>query len=332
MNGILDRIDRRFSIERASARDYQAENLSKDRYLVHEPGIRGFYAEFSTVVHAMVYAWTNDLQFIIDSSRWGFRSGQGWSDYFTPLFREYKPTMESQVEFRTSDRVHPSAKGRHVHYSKILFSRPGRADIGDQVILGDHPINIHFLRMLLLPTQRVRQIVAERIESLGLPDQYVALHLRRGDKIGDQDILYPAEAYLERITGDHRGLAVFAMSDDYAAIEEVAQILAKDESKRPLFSITGTSQSGFDADRLGEGKLFLHGGTLAGSRAERNAYIDDEVIRLLAETIIAAQSQRFIGSYFSNVGKVIRDLHQQPGQVTLMQEHHLNSVQQTGDK
>ncbi len=328
MNESMERIDRRFSIERNSSLAYQEENLRRNRILVHEPGIRGFYAEFSTVAHAMVYAWTNNLQFVIDSSSWGFRCQQGWSDYFTPIFTEYEPEMDSRVEFRTSGRVHPSATGQHVHYRNILFSRPERVTIGDHVVLGDHPINIHFLRMLFVPNPRVRRLINECIEQLGVPDHYVALHLRRGDKIGDQDILYPAQAYLKRVTGKQRELAVFAMSDDYAAIKEVAEALAKDGSKRPLISITEASQTGFDADRLGEGKLFLRGDFLPDSDAERSTYTDTEVVRLLTETVIAAQSERFIGSYFSNVGKVIRDLHHLPGQVTLMQEHHLDSEQE----
>ncbi|MBT4519828.1 MAG: hypothetical protein HOC23_07465 [Halieaceae bacterium] len=323
MSTLTDDLDRRLMLEHTSAQDYQAANLQNKRYLVHEPGGRGFFAEFSTVAHAMVYAWTNNLQFVLDSSRWSFGIEQGWADYFIPIFPEYQSAMDDRVEFRTSERVHPSVEGRHIHYHNVLFSRPARVAIGDHIVLGDHPINIHFLRMLFRYNGKIRRAIEAQINALELPDHYVALHLRRGDKVGDEDILYPTQAYLDHVSEAYRNLPVFAMSDDHAAINDVREALAGDGSGRALFSLTEKNQAGFNEQRLQRGAFFLQADSSPTSDTERSTYTNNEVIRLLAETVIAAQSQCFVGTYFSNVGKVIRDLHQLPNRVTLMQPHQL---------
>ena len=80
---------------------YQEQNQLRTRYLVYHLGTHGFYAEFTTVVHAMIYAWQHNLRFALDSTGFGFRYRDGWSDYFEPIFEEYTPSLDPMVEMHS---------------------------------------------------------------------------------------------------------------------------------------------------------------------------------------------------------------------------------------
>ena len=51
---------------------------------------------------------------------------------------------------------------------------------------------------------------------------------------------------------------------------------------------------------------------------EYDAYVNDETVRLLAELAIAAESERAVSTFGSNVGKTIRYLHRRPDHCILL--------------
>jgi len=218
-------------------------------------------------------------------------------------------------------------------------SKPHFATIRKQIgSLWDagHTLDLHSLGLLHLDVfafrrilaqafcgQAARRSLARRLSTLDLgclgarrrkdlrltPRDYVAIQVRRGDKIESYDVvnaagrrvpaapegeLTPMSAYLELVR-QHAPQAntVFVMSDDYRAVEEF-QNLAPDlrVATRCQARARGHRTTGFNR-------------RLVGARLR-------DIDLLLEEVRIAAQSAFFLGPYKSNVSRFVANIHWRP--------------------
>ncbi len=285
-------------------RYYRAVNESHDRCMSYVLGNRGFFAEISTVARAMIYAWVHDLQLVLESDDFAYRAVEGWGDYFQPFCGDAAAVRpESLVErFRFDPRP------ERPRFMEMRGFNAGAIRFGVYEIRGQQHLIRHCMRMIFRLAGAARREVDRLRLQLGLPAEYVAVHIRRGDKVGDEDVFYPVEQYFDAL-GEIRRAAVFVMSDDYSAVEEVAAYLSSRRAANPILTLCRPEHTGFDVWKLRANESFAGGDRKLDSADDYRRYVWEETTRLLAETVIASQAKCFASTRLSNVGRTVWYLH-----------------------
>lgn len=292
---------------------YQQVNDGRSHGFVYSLGDRGFFAEITTVARAMIYAWKHELRMLLDSRDFSYRYRDGWNDYFEPFCPEpwdvSATTIGEWMRFtRTGDRR---------PFQRFLAFQPETLHFGTLELRGFQNIMRHFMRLLF----RLRaecQVEIDRLRRpLSLPSDYVAIHVRRGDKVGDEDVFHPACRYLDALDpiGDS---PIFVMTDDYQAVVDVREELEARGLANRVVSLCREEHTGFDVWALREGKTFAGGDQVLETETARRRYVLEETTRLLAETVISKGAQQFVSTFRSNVGKSVWFLHDEPDRCVLL--------------
>ncbi len=278
-------------------------------------GDRGFFAELTTVARAMIYCWVRGYRMLLDSKSFAYAARDGWTDYF----ESFCPTLEGvdPTTIRKNFRFGRQG-GSTPDFIQLRGFQPEQIEIAGQTIHGFQEIMSLFVRMIFRFSAPCRAAVDELIAGLDLPERYVAVHLRRGDKVGDEDVHYETDRYLDQLGPLEEADAVFVMSDDYRAVEEVRERLAQRNPELRCLSLVEPSQSGFDVWKLRRGERFMaHQG---GEELSDESYLFHETVRVLAEVSIAAGSRAFVSTWLSNVGRTVRYLHRDPERCRLLDD------------
>jgi len=284
-------------------RYYRAVNETHRDYLVYELGPRGFYAEISSVARAMIWAWQHRLQFALGSKHFAYRCRDGWSDYFQPFCRDACEVPEERVHdcFRFENRA---------GLGELRAFAPASVRFGTRAFTRPVPQIAHFMRLIFRLSYDSGRAVVRLRETLRLPEDYVALHIRRGDKVGDEDVQYPVERYFRRLheIGGLDARALFVMSDDYATVDEVRTYLESTGQTNRVVTLCQREHTGFSVNKLQRGEDFTGPGRHFENAESYRSYVRTEVDRLLAETLIATAASRLVTTRRSNVGRTIRAL------------------------
>ncbi len=326
---------------------FMEQNRQHHRFLVCHLGGRGFYAEVTMVARAVIYAWVHQLQLVLDSSDFAYSASQGWTDYFLPFCSEYSEQMESRVAMRIQPRSGAGyTPDRLASTQAVRGFRSDRLQAGCLTITGFREIFKVVTASLFRLGGPARAAVEEHIAGLHLPEAYVAAHVRRGDKLDDEDVYYPAELYLEhlgilsanpRSAGGKsaRGEQVdpdidtlFVMSDDWQAILEVEELIESRDLRIRVATLCSPESRGFDCWKARRGEAFMtHETGETGAPADWSSYVFDQMTILLAETIVASRAREFVSTRRSNVGTVIGFLHPDPRACRLLTRGHLKSLE-----
>lgn len=288
---------------------YRKRTEGASGYLVYHLGNRGFYAEISTVARAMLYCFAKGRRLLLRADDFGYRYEKGWEDYFRPIGPpcDTLPT-EGDILHCFSDR-----RGGGELFDEVRAFMPEAFTIGPVTIRGAQEILRLFMLMAFRLAPEVEGRVRRLIADLELPLRYNAVHIRRGDKVGDEDIFYPAEAYVERLEEGDATLPVFVLSDDFEAVREFETTLEARIGGAAVITLCNESHQGFDIYALRDRTLVYQKGEGDGRQGtDGQAYrenIFEETVRLLAETLVAARAQRFVGTRISNIGWMVKTLH-----------------------
>lgn len=133
--------------------------------------------------------------------------------------------------------------------------------------------------------------VSEKMHELGLPrnGSYVGLHIRRGDKNKEVPFI-PVQQYIEaidRVVPHH--LLIFLSSDDGSVLDEVKAL-----SKRQVLSLQSLSF------RRGHNQRKQNRRSMKSNR--------EPVEELLAEIEVLAVAEWFVGTFSSNMGRLVHIL------------------------
>ncbi len=299
---------------------YSRVNQSHTDCLVYGLGSRGFYAEISTVARAMLYAWCNNLQLVLSTREFVWGGESGWADYFEPFCM-----MEDDVDpGRVKHRVRYSLRRNDKLFPKIRGFQPQEFDFGQTRLTGFQQILAFFVNMIFRPVKDCQETIDDLRDSLDLPEKYDAIHIRRGDKVGDEDVFYPGATYLNHLEPWTPGRTLFVMSDSNQAVVEIRDLLKKRGCPARVVSLVEASREGFDVWKLRKGEKFMGDEEAQDSASDRN-YIIDQTYRLIAETVVAAGAERFVSTWRSNVGRFVWYLHPQPDQCTLLRQADLKA-------
>jgi hypothetical protein len=294
-------------------RYYRAVNESYPTSVSYVLGDRGFFAEVTTVARAMIYAWCEHKQLVLESADFAYRTRDGWTDYFEPFCPAAAEIPAAQIE----ERFRFTLRGDRDHFMKLRAFDPGSISFGIFRISGIQPMIRHFMRLLFRLSYDTRRGVDALRDRLALPSDYVAVHVRRGDKVGDEDVSYPVGRYFREIE-DLGEAAVFVMSDDYGAVEEVSEYLASRRLANRVLTLCRPDHRGFDVWKLRASEGFAGGCPDSNQADGYRRYVWEETTRLLAETFIAARAARFVSTLRSNVGKTVWYLHETPAACRLI--------------
>ena len=221
---------------------YRTFNGSFNKRVIFTLGYNGLFSELLTQCAAMTYAANNGYKFELDACNTGFVGKNGfeqiWQPCFpmssNPLYRRFnkqglknklKRSLQNIVLTINSDVLHPDVLSNTIindNFYQHKFTVPG-SDEPQRIV---HVLN-YFLRLILqcLKTQ-IKENIETQINQLQLPSHYIAMHIRRGDKLtirSDMTRPYKPEEYFEQLPENKRTTKdIYIFSDDFHAIEEMA--------------------------------------------------------------------------------------------------------------
>lgn len=311
---------RRTALEDKALQSYLERNQSFEKCVVYYLTKNGFFAEYHDLVMVMIWAWQKGYQFVLDSSRFLYGPDEGWCDYFEPFCRNADEINPTQVvkgfEF--------NPKGRSTFNTQILRShRPESVYIGEVKLTGYDVILDFFKRMIFRLNGRCTSEVILLLNAIELPVNYLAVQIRRGDKIGE-DIYYPVDLYLSRLGNISDQDTIFVMTDDYRTVEEVQDWLEVRGLGTRMITLCEKRERGFNICDMREGKTFTRGLKPHKETMGENSLIQ-HTDRLLAEMLITSGAGRLATTRISYLGMALRALRGKSENVSMLERDDVAS-------
>lgn len=281
-------------------REYQTYNRQfSEEYIYRLGGNTGFFSEYNNMIITMLYCIIHKKCFILQSKKANFSSGQGWSEYFLPFIDEiydsqlnrynkrkktlYKNKLQ-RIIFNLYKLVHPK---RHYTYNFFETVRKMPTDLIYDVPelnlkgnLQECCSSIH--KMIWRYNKSTQSKIDGLIADLNLPKEYLAIHVRCGDKITETN-LYDPEEYFDKASIHSKIKNVFVLTDDYRVIKELS-------SKHPdyqFYTLCQEDEVGYNLEKL-----------LSQTRKEQEL----AMLRLWASMDIMENAIIFVGTFNANPG------------------------------
>lgn len=260
----------------------------------------GFFSEFNNMILAAVYCAVHGIQFRINSSYANFKFKKGWEDFFLPFFKEERGVYNKKYNYRPYLRKpEPIREGffklvsgtkyftqdlwpliRDEEFMNNAISIP-LLQFNDSLLEACH----HFVKMTWRFNVEVEKKIDDFAESMKLPDEYVGIHIRKGDKFNETNI-EPNVTDLLNFVGTHTGIRnLYVASDDFSVIPEIRKHSEWTLYYRIPQNARGYLQSDFD---------------LASP-----AIKFQELLNFFGDIEILNRSTLFIGGISSNVGMYV---------------------------
>ncbi len=288
----------------------------------------GLGSEINNILYMIYYFNKKKKDYKIISSNWNSGYNKGWSDYFnSPLqtsssinnnWTDKKETFWNDFFENPIDKVNklPSIKFRFAKFSKQIKNR--NKSLG--LVMGRiqnlfFPLRYYTrkyptFRMIhrYCSNQRnknrkefyksihnilsdiwiIRPEILSKINSEIPTEPYICIHIRRGDKItSGEDKEYNINDYIKTLSKLNSNVkTIFLMSDDYNAYLELKKNL-------PEYNIL----TKLNEDKIGHNQKKFN--SLSQEKIKK------ETILLLTEIEIAKRSEVFIGTFASNLFRLI---------------------------
>ena len=275
---------------------------------------RGLYSELFNLCLATVFCKKTGYKLCVNSFFWNAKIKKGWNDYF-------EPTLDSSSNpFSAQDKVYTNEKpwiGKIYYKPKEFFSfyfikilnqiynifYPHHLltkDIFENMrskefiydILGNEAFKLmasSFKQMYIL-NRNTKDQLKQRIDNLGLPKDYISVHIRRGDKITSQEMQeIRIGKYVSSIL-EHKAVNtnVYIATDDVSIIDELKQQLAPHGIC--VFYNNQNQSQGFNEATF--------------NRFSRQARYE-EMLNVLLDMEVLVHAKFFIGTYTSNLSRVV---------------------------
>lgn len=286
----------------------------KKNSIVFSLTTRGFYSELFNLSLAQVYARHYGLQLKLNSWLWNFRLSKGWEDYFEPVIISANNPLSAQDNVYTKEKpwigkIYYKPKEFFTFYYRILANwlytifhpytiltkdvfEDMRSERFINDVLGKDAFTLlaeAYKKIYILNTETKRHIEKAK-KSLCLPDEYIGVHVRRGDKITSEEMkAIHNDRYLNEIL-KHSDLCknTYIATDDVSIINEFKAILEPKGIK--VYYNNLNNSKGYDLDKF--------------NKATREAR-QKEAINVLLDMDILIHSIFFIGTYTSNLSRVV---------------------------
>lgn len=256
------------------------------------------------MILAEIYAERFKLKFVVNSLYWNCRYNKGLRDYFDNEICEVNNLLSAQV---TRNKSHFDFKIKNVHtlfyninyvlnniylylHKRVLFGSDIYNELRTESYLNsiDKEEYLIRLRKCLYLKESVRNNFITIFNKLEIEKPFLGIHIRRGDKIttGEMDDI-SLDSYINEII-QSKFKTVYIASDDLSSINYIKRRMQ--EMSVNIYYNPSLSGEGFN-----EGN-FNHAG-------KRKRY--EETLILLFDIYMLSKASYFIGTYSSNLSRVI---------------------------
>ena len=266
----------------------------------------GFFSEYNNLLLFALNCYIDKISLKINSKYANFKFKQGWKDYFFPSLEEYEsPINLINTRYHTFKKVKnpiaSSFKSFLVETHKKIYNidyftqdlwtkyRNNRNDYNRKFNFPEFDFKGNLVEALNLinsfifkPNEKVIQHIENLITDIGLPEKYIAFHIRQGDKAHEYQ-LYEVEKYFDAEVSNYQLKNAFIYTDDISIIEKIKQSYPQWNFFYDKSLITG----GYDH------KMFQ-------SMPKDIKY--NLQISLIANSIILSRGVKFVGTSSSNIG------------------------------
>lgn len=273
------------------------------RLLIYNLGRRGFFSEINNMLLAKIYAEKHNLNFAVNSYYWNCRYKKGIHDYFDNEINELNNPFSAQIT-----RNKPNFKigfdlytvFHNINYIKnsiyLLFNNDAMlgADIYDEIRSEefrshiDPTIFLKELKDVLCIKSTIQKDFESTFYQLEISSPFIGIHIRRGDKI---------------TTGEMNDISLDKYIDEVLRNSPKAIYIATDDIQSVNYIKSKMKSTGIDVfyNPSLSGKGFSEGSFNHSSRKSR--YVD--TLTLLFDIFILSKASYFIGTYSSNLSRVI---------------------------
>jgi len=280
---------------------YRTLNESFKSKLVYHLGAEaGFFSEFNNMILAMLYCIKHNIQFELFSKDANFGYEKGWQDYFLPFCNESNVTLHSKLNPRQPAREIALKNKFKIFLFKICTKTEYFTfDLWNEF----HSKNFekfYFDLPLLNIKGNIQQACAklidltwrynketedeinEIISSLNIPEHYIGMHIRGGDKFIEYEKV-EVDKYIDIALQKSDLRDVFLLTDDYRIIIQ----MRKDYPTWNFFTLCDENERGYFHTE------FVNSNT---------EYKKNKIIKLFSSVDVLNKAEHFIGTFSSNPG------------------------------
>ena len=280
---------------------YKQLNESFPRKLIHHFGTgNGFYSELSSLLFSVLFCLQNKLRLELYSKDAPFCFGNGWNEYFESFCPEFK---NDYIGKRISRDYINNNRDKHICYLYKIFTkndilndiywycRSGWFEHSHFCIpeLGIDGDILQAMKVIIPIVYRFnnkyKTIIDKFIEDLKLPNEYISLHVRAGDKVTERKLITPQD-YLEKAKLHSDCHNIFVATDDYRIFEQ----LRDNNAEYTFYTSTSPEEKGYDQDKFVQSS---------------KEHIQHNLIEMFASIQVFLQSSLFVGTYSSNPGMFV---------------------------
>ena len=275
---------------------------------------RGLYSELVNLALAKVYADKYNYLLMVNSRNWNSKIDNGLSDWFIPYFEETHSILTYQEKIYNNEKpwigkiyYNPSAfwgYWRERLYNKIFkffnptallskesFQRMHSGDFLSQYSEGEllNAVSNSFKKFYKY-NALTQNSISEKKQYINIPDNYISVHIRRGDKIvtGEMEDIN-LNIYVDAIRKySYISNNIYIATDDVTVISYISKKLSDIDIK--IYYNKENKLKGFDEKTY----------NLKSDSVRR-----DEVLNMLFDMDMMINSSFFIGTFSSNVGCVV---------------------------
>lgn len=283
-------------------KEYRKQNESFPTRLVYPLTNRGWASEINNLALVMLYCFEHKIELQLYTDGWN--SGR-WNNYFEPFCKIFKSPVKIPVYIFTEEgkkrklyRIFHKIVYRKTHLTdsirwnsiKEMSKQPGSYSYPEIGIDGDV---FHALQQLFTILLRPIESLKNELEAAILPyhkRDILGIHVRRGDKLIREAGMFPVQEYVEKAQSAAFDFSeVFVASDSGQTLKEFREALPN--LKHSTFC---------DLDSAGHDQRTFNNRALDIRIAETNNIIKD--------IYILKSSCYFVGTFSSNVGRLIHTL------------------------
>lgn len=272
--------------------------------LIYNLGRRGFFSEINNMILAEIYAERYHLRFVVNSFYWNCRYKKGLRDYFDNEIIEQNNIFSAQI---TRNRSYFDFKVTNLHtlfYNINYIFNTIYSFLHKNVVLGAdvygelrtesflNTIDAEKYLLNLKKCLRLKTSILNHFDllfdKLGIDEPFLGIHIRRGDKIATGEMNdISLDLYIEEIIHS-RFRTVYIASDDKMSIDYI-------KAKIIPMGIDVHCNPNLEGEGFNEGNF---------NNAGRIKRYEDTLI-LLFDIYVLSRASYFIGTYTSNLSRVI---------------------------
>lgn len=203
---------------------------------------QGFFSEINNMIFAMIYCLQKKIKFILYSDNANFSPTNGWEEFFLPFCQEVHGKHHKYLNKRSEPKT--TKKKRILHfvirflknisntqYTYDIFDKfvykefmPQKIAINELGLFGNNTIEASqkIAEMLWRFNDKTKNEIDKRIAVLNLPEKYISVHIRGGDKFYKPEESN-SDIYIEKIKSLTEIKDIYVYTDDYRYILEIQE-------------------------------------------------------------------------------------------------------------